>query len=477
MNIKTRLESNISALKVVKVRMGNSYNPLDENKQIEVLRKWNGCGSTKGVLNNWSAVKGQWEADGASKEDINNYDLYQELFEAIYDLFPYSEHKKVMDSVKNSTLTAFYTPEVIPRTFYEVLKEHMQVRTIYEPSAGSGVFLQEAFAVFPEIEQVCAYEKDILTATILESIIESQYGHTIYNKPFEESSDNENDKYDLITSNIPFGDVKIYDPKFTDRNITARIHNYFFAKGIDKIRDGGILAYLVSDAFLNTVSNKTIRKYVFDRCDFISLTVMPDNLMMDNANTIAPSHFLVVQKNSSKTELSPEEELLVESSFVDIPNTPKYAMNHYIKEKWIDDNNTMNCFVYSKMSIGKNQYGKPAVEVKWDKSIEEIAEPFREILQRDFEKRFKREKTLLETFQELGEIMGARLLTITENESPLDDIRLETSEYDLGEASTCCGCGIGMFGNDPLCFKCKQEELKELLPKYVPFKDGIIVEK
>ncbi|MFY0104320.1 N-6 DNA methylase, partial [Acinetobacter baumannii] len=81
-------------------------------------------------------------------------------------------------------------------------------------------------------------------------------------------------------------------------------HNYFFAKGTDKLKEGGLLAFITTDAFLNTPSNKEAREYLFNRADFVSVTVMPDNLMKDTGNTEAPSHLLIVQKNTNKTKLS-----------------------------------------------------------------------------------------------------------------------------------------------------------------------------
>lgn len=472
-NQKKVLKENIAA-----IRIALSNNPLSP-EDIDIVKAYKGFGGLKCILFGDGTYQ-SWVDQGASKSDLELHEPMQELLNLLIEHFGEKKYKKILNSLKNSVLTAYYTPSVLPRTFYEVLKDYMQVRTIYEPSAGSGVFLQEAFNIFPEIEQVCAYEKDLLTAIVLERITESQYGHTIYNKPFEESSDKENGKYDLITSNIPFGEMKVYDPSINN-DFCKKIHNYFFAKGIEKIHEGGVLAYFVSDAFLNTVSNKSIRQYLFANCDFISLVVMPDNLMKDTGNTEAPSHFLVVQKNSAKSCLSPEEELLVQSEFVGY-GPVKIATN-----KWLSDGTQ---WVRNRIGIpvtGKNQYGKPHTETNWDKPINEIAEPFRKILQRDFSQRFLKEKTLVETFQELGEIMGATLQNITFDNSPLDkeELNFELAGAWEGEsdiASTCVDCGAEKFGNDLLCPNCKEKEnepehnLSDLLPEYVPFKDNIIVE-
>ncbi len=95
------------------------------------------------------------------------------------------------------------------------------------------------------------------------------------------------------------------------KHFRGKLHNYFFAKGLDKLAEGGLMAYITTDAFLNSPSNKTAREHLFDHADFISLAVMPDNLMKDAGNTEAPSHLIVVQKNTLKQKLSVEEETLV----------------------------------------------------------------------------------------------------------------------------------------------------------------------
>lgn len=491
-NIKQKLIDNINAIKVATFV---GYSPYTEEQKLEIISKFSGFGGLKGVLNNWDVTKEQWIEDGATKQDISLYENYQELFETIRESFPFSEHKKVMESVRNATLTSFYTPSVIPRTFYDVLSQYLTVDTLYEPCAGSGVFITTALEKFPEMKLVEVCEKDKLTNKLLSISLPPNIGKTRFyiQEGFEDTDNQMDGKFDVLATNPPYGDFKIYDPEYEKdklkRDFCKKIHNYFVAKSIDKVRDQGVCAWLITDSLLNTVSNKSIRRYLFERCDFISLTIMPDNLFLDIGGTMAPSHFLVVQKNSNKVGLSPEEELLIESNFVQ-GATGKYARNSYLEIHGQGPQNT----ICTSIKEGKNQYGKPAIEVKWDKSIEEIAEPFREILSRDFEKRFKKERTLVETFQELGKIMGATLLTITEDNNPLD------------ERNAISGISKEMMGMDKM-FKPRSEwneeiiqfdnpkiegfngiqkhdiinqepvpELKEMLPEYIPFKDGIIVE-
>ena len=212
------------------------------------------------------------------------------------------DYKAAVDALNHSILTAFYTPEFVPAALFTALDETgVGPQRLYEPSAGAGVFITEAIKAFPALQKVNAVEKDILTGKVLSAFCKTLPVSTeVQVKGFEETPAEENGRFDLIVSNIPFGNFSVFDPAYQGSGITAKIHNYFFAKGLDKLGDGGLLAYLVTDAFLNTASNGLARKHVFTAADFISLSVLPDNLMKENANTEAPSHLLIVQKNDHK---------------------------------------------------------------------------------------------------------------------------------------------------------------------------------
>src|SRR5699024_8101489 len=124
---------------------------------------------------------------------------------------------------------------------------------------------------------------------------------------FENAPATDDGTYDLIVSNIPFGNFPVYDPKLTDPALSGKIHNYFFARGLEKLTDGGLMAYITTDAFLNSPSNRRARQYVLEKADFVGVAVLPDNLMKDTGNTEAPSHLLLVQKNEHKNGLKSEE--------------------------------------------------------------------------------------------------------------------------------------------------------------------------
>ena len=376
-NSVSKLRNNVEAIRIALEWDGKRrLNPAE----LSTLRGYSGFGGLKGILYGDSSLE-EWKEAGASETDQKLHTEFMKLFEVLDLNLTGRERKTVLESLKNSILTAFYTPAVVPRTFFDVLKSFTDVKTMYEPSAGAGVFIDEALKIF-NLDSVRAYEKDLLTGKVLTTSLYSNPASPVFTKVhiqgFEESGGKED--YDLITSNIPFGAFAVYDPAITDRNLTSKIHNYFFAKGLQKIKDHGILAYLVTDTFLNTVSNKSAREHLFMNADFISLTVLPDMLMKETANTEAPSHFLVVRKNTGKTQLSDDEHLLVESQLMNFDG------------KMIATNNYVYAFGHEctigDITVGKNQYGKPAREITFKGTEAELESRFRDILLFDFKRRF-----------------------------------------------------------------------------------------
>ncbi|WP_410220783.1 Eco57I restriction-modification methylase domain-containing protein [Pedobacter sp.] len=363
-NITKKLADNISAIRIALSWDGVSRLPESE---VEQLKLYAGFGGIKTILYP-PTTKDEWSNLGATNSDLKHFDAICSLHDLLRERFEEAEYKTVVTSVKESVLTAFYTPEVVPRTLFEVLKlNNVNPKRLYEPSAGSGIFIQEAIKSFPELEAITAVEKDIITGKILTAInFHNSVPTTTHIVGLEETSNKENGTYDLVVSNIPFGNFKVYDPQIKNADLTGRIHNYFFAKGLDKLADGGLLAYITTDAFLRTPSNNDARKYLFERADFVALAVMPDNLMKETGNTEAPSHLLIVQKNTKKKILSQEEQQLIvcdkhENSF------GKYYQNTFISE------NLEELRVSDEMFDGKNQYGKATLCFTQSGNIEGIA--------------------------------------------------------------------------------------------------------
>lgn len=342
-----KLNDNIAAIRIA--LQWEKDKTLDAT-QVEALQKFSGFGGIKAILYP-NAAKEEWIKLNATDEDLRLYPKILDLHELLKDNLSDQQYKEAIGSIKNSVLTAFYTPPIVPQTLYTTLKKHgIEPKRIYEPSSGAGIFITEAVKSFSNIQNITAVEKDMLTGRVLAALNSSfAVSANTHITGFEQAPVNDNGKYDLIVSNIPFGNFSVHDKAFPDKELSGKIHNYFFAKGLEKIVDGGLLAYITTDGFLNNPSNQAAREYLFNKSDFISLTVMPDNLMKDTGNTEAPSHLLIVQKNEGKEVLSADEEYLI-NTIAQENEFGSYHLNRYIHQH-------PEVIAGDEIKAGKNQYG------------------------------------------------------------------------------------------------------------------------
>lgn len=361
-NSEKKLTANITA-----IAAALNYLPgLSEDlKTLNELEGYAGFGGIKAILNRPDSAD-DWRKRNVSKADLKLHPHIIRLHEMLTDKLSPKEYKVAFESMKNSALTSYFTPVFLPHNLYGALaKAGIAPKRLYEPSAGAGAFVLPAIDAFPGLSQVNAVEKDLLTGKILSAIFNiRQIPGTVQICGLEETSAAEKGKFDLVASNIPFGNFSVYDPAYSRAGISSKIHNYFFAKGLDKLHDGGLLAYLVTDAFLNSPANETARKFLFTSADFISVVALPANLMLDHANVEVGTHLLVVQRNDKKETLSPEELALI---------TTVSRSNSY-------GNYTVNAYLDSQADLlfgdevieGRNAYGE-AASVLWKNGpMEEI---------------------------------------------------------------------------------------------------------
>jgi hypothetical protein len=348
-----KMADNIAAIRIALDFTGQQLSQAE----LQTLKKYAGFGGLKAVLfppgDQWT-----WENSGASKTDLKLYPQVMELHGMLQEKLTAKEYKAAIDALKSSSQTAYYTPDYIPRAIYAAMKEaHILPKRLYEPSAGAGVFIDEAVDAFEGLEQINAVEKDILTGKILTALCSVlQVPVNVQIKKLEETAATEKAQSDLVISNIPFGKIAVHDPAYNKSGISSKVHTYFFAKGLDKIKDGGILAYIVTEAFLNNPSNETARKYLFTSADLSSVAVLPANLMKENANVEVGMHLILVQKNDQKETLTEAESLLIDT--IEVENSfGKYHLN-----AWLADKNEL---VYADEIIeGTNARGK-ASRVAW----------------------------------------------------------------------------------------------------------------
>ena len=284
-----------------------------------------------------------------------------------------------MDSLKQSVLTAFYTPSAVTEALTDVLKEHQVIpEKVLEPSAGIGAFVDTVLDNNPKAD-IMAFEKDLLTGKILRHLHPEQKvrieGFEKIEKPF-------NDYFDLAISNIPFGDVAVFDPSYTAMKgmralVTRRIHNYFFVKALDTVRDGGLVAFITSQGVLNAKNNSAARFMMLYHADLVSAIRLPNNLFTENANTEVGSDLIILQKNSQKESLRGDDNLL-DTVYNDENRIPT---NNYFLEH-------PERIIHTTAKLDTDPFGKPAMIYTHEDGVEGIAEDLRKMLNEDFGRNF-----------------------------------------------------------------------------------------
>ena len=390
-NKKNVLEANTEAIRVV-LRLEKERREATETEK-GILRGYQGFGGLKCVLNRCDSPDDlrYW-----SQSEQQLFEPTQRLKQMIYrEAVDANTAKRYWESIKASVLTSFYTDTRIVSAIAEALTiTDVEIRQCLDPSAGMGAFA-EIFA--KRAGMVDAMEKDLLTARISQSIHPYGQGNIIVRQaPFESIGELEDkDKYDLITSNIPFGDFMVYDREYSKggdvlkRESTRAIHNYFFVKGLDCIKEGGLLAFITSQGVLDSPRNEAIRRYLMQNSRLISALRLPSGMFSDNAGTDVGSDLIVLQKQTGK-EISEG----IEQQFVETLSVPKeegssvvFKHNSLFAGDWKD---IAHRIIATERTMGTDPYGKPAWEYRFDGSIDDMAESIRTQLSLEVEQRFDR---------------------------------------------------------------------------------------
>ena len=260
-----RLKNNIEAIKVLKeIEERRSHATKEEQ---DILSKYVGWGGLSDVFD--EEKQGQWsKARDFLKENLSQ-----------------SEY----DAARESTLTAFYTPKVIIDSIYTALSNMgFESGNILEPSMGTGRFLGN----LPESMQSSKFygvELDSISGRIASKLYPNA---NIQIKGFEETTFS-NNLFDVALGNVPFGEYKISDREYERNNFL--IHDYFFAKTLDKVRSGGVVAFITSSGTMDKKS-EDIRRYISERAEFLGAIRLPNNTFKGEAGTEVTSDILFLKK-------------------------------------------------------------------------------------------------------------------------------------------------------------------------------------
>jgi hypothetical protein len=241
-NKRTHLRQNIDAIKLA-LRLDKEHRQATPEER-GVLAKYSGFGGIKAIL---SPANKPEDIDRWSKSEVELFPLVQELHEVLRGNSPTPEvYKRYVGSLKSSILTAFYTPPPVIDTLASALKDSGITPTRFlEPSAGTGAFISSFKETAPDAK-VTSFEKDLLTGKILSHLYPDD---KVRIEGYEKMEGRYSQHFDVIASNIPFGDVSVFDPQLSNHEIpavkqsTQAIHNYFFVKSVQAAREGGIIAF------------------------------------------------------------------------------------------------------------------------------------------------------------------------------------------------------------------------------------------
>ena len=373
------LVANVEAIATaMKIRIDDRQ-ATDQEK--EVLSRYSGFGGIKDVL----SIGTEHTVSNDVAEHIHRL---QDLIEA-YPYYDDAMRQAVIDSIKSSVLTAFYTPkfliDAVARQIHATFMDNgLQMRTFLEPSAGIGGFLPVAM---PDTRGY-AFEKDCLTGLILSLLHDKT---TTVTAGFETIADQhlEHGSFDVIASNIPFGNFRVFDAEMWKKGgmyeqSAKTIHNYFFVKAMELLNEGGLLAFVAPRGIADTPGNKFVREYLVNHADLITALRLPDTLFMQTSGIEVGSDLLIFQKHSRKATLSLREKMFLQVS----------------KEK-VDTAGTMTDYANKIFTLPKtalatdsrialNQFGKYVRKYQWLGDGNAMSQYLSALLKYDFDRYFRK---------------------------------------------------------------------------------------
>lgn len=271
---REKFNNNVEAIRVLK--KCEEENRFATPQEQEILSKYVGWG---GLPQAFDEKDFSWS---------NEYSILKNLLD-----------EKEYSQARESTLTAFYTPPVVIRSMYKAL-ENMGLKTgnILEPSCGVGNFI----GMLPDSLEDCklyGVELDSISGRIARQLYQKS---TVAVQGYEDTN-LPNSFFDVAVGNVPFGDFKVLDKKYDKHKFL--IHDYFFAKTLDKVRPGGVIAFITSKGTLDK-ENPSVRKYIAQRADLLGAIRLPNNTFKANAGTEVTSDIIFLQKRDSITDIEPD---------------------------------------------------------------------------------------------------------------------------------------------------------------------------
>lgn len=409
MSISQRLKDNIAAIKYALTGEGNK----------NVLDKYTGFGGINAILYATHTDKCEWP-----KTMLPYWDDIRELAQLLlHHSKDMNEYNRWMNSLRSSVLTAYYTPIKFVQGLIAVLGVKAAIGSSFlDPAAGSGVFLSGILdCTSRDQEKMVGYEKDLLTGTILGKRMEHEAEVRV--DGFENFPKEELGTYDLVSTNVPFGDIRVFDPDYTNSKNPARraaakyIHRYYVLKGLDCLRDGGIEAYIITSNYLNHDADQIAE--ALKEARLIGAYRLANNLFKESGTEVG-TDLLVLQKDKEKEGVTADESFLLTPYLDgDCPTNMYFTMHP-------------DHIIATETKVGTDAYGKPGFVYHHVFDVQGISKDMRTMLSKDltenldvglFNTRHKAEKKA-ETKQQTTH-------TDTKDEKKAKELKAILDTYDL----------------------------------------------
>ena len=330
---KSRFEDNVKAIELLKKLETENRNATKEEQ--DVLARYVGWG---GISDAFDERKENWKSER----------------ERLKLLLSDEEYK----SASHSTLSSFYTPNVAIDGIYKALKQFgFEKGNILEPSCGIGNFFGRLPNEFAN-SKLYGIELDSISGRIAKKLYPNA---KIEISGYEESKVSD-DLFDVAVGNVPFGSNTVYDRRYKDKFL---IHDYFFQKTLDKVRDGGIIAFITTDGTLDKKDTK-VREYIAKRAEFLGALRLPNNMFTGNANAKVTSDIIFLKKRDDLKHDVSDENWIYTSEYDD-----GITINNY----YIDNPDMM----LGKMELHSTAYG-------YDNTLSPVDEDINVLMNKALEK-------------------------------------------------------------------------------------------
>lgn len=358
-NKSKKYADNISAIETLLTILKENRKATPEEKTI--LSKYVGFGGLKEILQD-PDNNNSWK-DGKYRDQVRRIIELSKGFDEL------TNSDDTLNKIRGSILNAHFTSDTVISAIYKGLnKLGFKSGRILEPSAGIGNFITYMPESIKGKSNISAVELDKLTGNILKAIHDNTY---VQISGIENANIPDNSQ-DLVISNIPFGNYKVYDRAFKGdkEQFLNRIHNYFFAKALDKVREGGIIAFVTSKGVLDSPGNENLREYLNKNADFLGAVRLPNSTFLNTANTQVVTDIIFLKKNSNPSNANFVNIAEVEARHKD-GETEKVFINQY----FID--NPQN--VLGEIEAG-GMYNRSDYTLKDNGSLKDLAKVIKEAL-------------------------------------------------------------------------------------------------